>query len=109
MRFFRCCLFSDLDQIWMQDCKEEAERQLAYWWERARETKLKPFIKVVNTLMARRTGILAWYDAPVTNAMLEGINNKIKVMKRRAYGYRDDEYFTLLLLGLHDKTNAIRG
>ncbi|MBR1620519.1 MAG: transposase, partial [Prevotella sp.] len=44
-----------------------------------------------------------------TNATLEGINNKIKVMKRRAYGYRDDEYFTLLLLGLHDKTNAIRG
>jgi len=30
-------------------------------------------------------------------------------MKRRAYGYRDDEYFKLLLLGLHDKTNAIRG
>ena len=59
--------------------------------------------------MARRTGILAWYDATVTNAMLEGINNKIKVMKRRAYGYRDDEYFTLLLLGLNDKTDAIRG
>ena len=58
----------------MQDSKEEAERQLAYWCERARETKLKPFIKVANTLMARRTGILAWYDAPVTNAMLEGIN-----------------------------------
>ena len=102
-------LREDLDQIWMQDSKEEAERQLAYWCERARETKMKPFIKVANTLMARRTGILAWYDAPVTNAMLEGINNKIKVMKRRAYGYRDDEYFTLLLLGLHDKTNAIRG
>ena len=73
------------------------------------ETKLQPFVKVANTLMASRTGILAWYDAPVTNAILEGINNKIKVMKRRAYGYRDDEYFKLLLLGLHDKTNAIRG
>jgi len=56
-------LREDLDQIWMQDSKEEAERQLAYWCERARETKLKPFIKVANTLMARRTGILAWYDA----------------------------------------------
>ena len=38
-----------------------------------------------------------------------GIDNKIKVMKRRAYGYRDNEYFKLLLLGLHDKINAIRG
>ncbi|EFV03864.1 hypothetical protein HMPREF9420_1989 [Segatella salivae DSM 15606] len=54
-------------------------------------------------------GILAWYNAFVTNVMLEGINNKIKVMKRKAYGYRDDQYFNLLLLGIHDKTNAIWG
>lgn len=59
--------------------------------------------------MAKRSGILAWYDAPVTNAMLEGINNKIKVMKRRAYGYRDQLYFNLLLMGLKDNTNAFRG
>lgn len=59
--------------------------------------------------MAKRSGILAWYDAPVTNAMSEGINNKIKVMKRRAYGYRDRLYFKLLLMGLKDNTNAIRG
>ena len=59
--------------------------------------------------MAKRTGILAWYEAHVTNAILKGINNKIKVMKRKAYGFRDDEYFKLLLLGLKDSTNAIRG
>lgn len=102
-------LKEDLDQIWMQKSKEEGEKQLCYWCERARETKLKPFIKVANTLMAKRTGILAWYEAHVTNATLEGINNKIKVMKRKAYGFRDDEYFNLLLLGLKDSTNAIRG
>ena len=39
-------------------------------------------------------GILVWYNA---------------VMKRKAYGYRVDQYFNLLLLGLHDKTNAIWG
>lgn len=102
-------LKEDLDQIWMQKNKEEGEKQLCYWCERARETKLQPFIKVANTLMASRTGILAWYDAHVTNAMLEGINNKIKVIKRKAYGYRDDEYFNLLLFGMHDNTNSIRG
>ena len=31
-----------------------------------------------------------------------GINNKIKVMKRNAYGFRDDRYFTLRLYALHD-------
>jgi transposase len=102
-------LKEDLDLLWKQKNKEEAEKQLRYWCERARETKLQPLIKVANSLMARRTGLLAWYDVPITNAMLEGINNKIKVMKRRAYGYRDDEYFRLLLLGMKDETNAIRG
>jgi transposase len=102
-------LKEDLDQIWMQQTREEGERQLLYWYERAREIKLRPFIKAANTLMARRTGILAWYDASVTNAMLEGSNNKIKVMKRKAYGYRDEKYFKLLLFGLHDKTNTIWG
>lgn len=59
--------------------------------------------------MAKRSGILAWYDAPVTNAVQEGINNKIKVMKRRAYGYSDEQYFKLFLMGLKDNTNAIQG
>lgn len=102
-------LKEDLDQIWMQSSKQQAEKQLICRCERAKETKLTPFIKVANTIMAKRSGILAWYDAQVTNAMLEGINNKIKVMKRRAYGYRDQLYFNLLLMGLKDNTNAIRG
>ena len=102
-------LKEDLGQIWMQNSKEEGEKQRRYWCERARETKLKPFIKVANTLMAKRTGILAWYEAHITNAILEGINNQIKVMKRKVYGFRDDEYFKLLLLGLKDSTNAIQG
>ena len=108
-RFHAYYLKEDLDQIWMQSSKQQAEKQLIYWCERAKETKLTPFIKVANTIKAKRSGILAWYDAPVTNAMLEGINNKIKVMKRRAYGYRDQLYFKLLLMGLKDNTNAIRG
>ncbi|MBO7559518.1 MAG: transposase, partial [Bacteroidaceae bacterium] len=37
-----------------------------------------------------------------TTAMVEGINNKIKVMKREAYGFTDDRYFKLRLLSLHD-------
>jgi transposase len=52
--------------------------------------------------MAHRTGILAWYDGHLSTARLEGINNKIKVLKRVAYGYRDEEYFKLRLFALHD-------
>lgn len=97
-------LKEDIDQLWMQTDKEQAERQLRYWCDRARETKLPAMVKAANSLLARRTGILAWYDCRATNAVLEGTNNKIKVLKRKAYGYRDDEYFKLLLLGMKDET-----
>lgn len=97
-------LKEDLCQIWMQKSKAEGEEQLEYWCARARESKLTAMIKVANTLLAKRTGILAWYDCKMTNAVLEGTNNKVKVLKRKAFGYRDDEYFKLLLLGMKDET-----
>ena len=77
---------------------------MEYWCKCAQESKLPAMIKVANTLLSKQTGILAWYDCKVTNAILEGTNNKVKVLKRKAYGYRDDEYFKLLLLGMKDET-----
>ena len=46
------------------------------------------------TIMAYRTGILAWYDSPISTEKVEGINNKIKVMKKVAYGFRDEKVFS---------------
>ena len=40
------------------------------------------------TILAYRTGIPAWYDCPISTGKVEGINNKIKMMKRVAYGFR---------------------
>ena len=97
-------LKEDIAQIWMQNNKVEAEEQLRYWCDRAIESKLPAMVKVANTLLAKRTGILAWYDCKVTNAILEGTNNKVKLIKRKGYGYRDDEYFKLLLLDMKDET-----
>ena len=97
-------LKEDICQIWMQKDKKAGEEQLKYWCERAKESKLPAMVKVANSLLARRSGILAWYDCKATNAILEGTNNKVKVLKRKGYGYRDDEYFNLLLLGMHDET-----
>ena len=45
------------------------------------------------TIMAYRTGILAWYNCSISTEKVEGINNKIKVMKRVAYGFRDEKVF----------------
>ena len=54
------------------------------------------------TVLAYRRGILSWYDCHISTAKVEGINNKIKVMKRNAYGFRDERYFKLRLYALHD-------
>lgn len=59
-------------------------------------------MKMAGTLLAHRRGILAWYDCHISTGKVEGINNKIKVMKRNAYGFRDDRYFTLRLYAQHD-------
>jgi len=40
-------------------------------------------------------GILNHADYPIGTSRLEGINNKIKVIKRKAYGFHDDNYFAL--------------
>jgi len=52
------------------------------------------------TIMAYRTGILAWYNSPISTEKVEGINNKIKVMKRVAYGFRDEKVFSAKVM--HD-------
>ena len=57
---------------------------------------------MADAVMAYRTGILAWYDCPISTGKVEGINNKIKVMKRGGYGFRDERYFELRLYALHD-------
>ena len=102
-------LKEDLKEIWMQSSIKLAENKLNQWVKQARDSQLQPFIKLANTILLHRTGILAWYRCRISTAKVEGINNKIKVMKRVAYGFRDQVYFNLRLLGLHDKTNAFLG
>lgn len=96
-------LKEDLREIWNQDSKENGEKVLDLWIEQALDTKLHPLAVMANTLKAFKRGILAWYDFPISNGPIEGTNNKIKVLKRQAYGFRNDEFFTLKLYALHDK------
>ena len=98
-----------LREIWTQPSKQDAEDVLNNWVKQAEDAKVPLLKKFANTLMAHRTGILAWYDYHISTGKLEGINNKIKTMKRQAYGYRDEKFFELKILSLHDKTYAFVG
>ena len=62
-----------------------------------------------QTLEGYRTGILNWYDYPISSGPLEGINNKIGAMQRMAYGYKDKDYFIAKLYALHLAKFALIG
>ena len=95
-------LKEQMREIWTQINKEHASAVLNDWVRQARESKIPQLEKMANTLMLYRSGILAWYDCHISTGKVEGINNKIKVMKRNAYGFRDERYFKLRLYALHD-------
>lgn len=96
-------LKEDLKEIWNQLNKTDAEKVLEEWIKQANDSKIQPLIKMAATLRAYKPFILAWYDYPISNGPIEGTNNKIKVLKRQMYGFRNDEFFTLKLYALHDK------
>lgn len=91
-----------LQEVWKQDSYKEGEAVLDDWIKQARESKVPTIEKLGNSIAAYRTGILAYYKCRTSNAKVEGINNKIKVLKRNAYGYRDIDYFKLRLFNLHN-------
>jgi len=95
-------LKEQLKEVWKQPSKAQAKKVLCEWIEQAIKTGVSQLKKMANTLKKVSKGILAWYDCRISTAKVEGINNKIKVMKRSAYGFRDDRYFTLRLFSLHD-------
>lgn len=94
-------LKEDLRQIWEQSSSFTATRFLTDWCRRARASGIKVLQTMANTLEGYRSGILNWYRHQISTGPLEGLNNKIKTMKRQAYGYRDQEYFQLKLYALH--------
>ena len=94
-------LKEDLCQIWSQPNRRAAGRFLTDWCRRARASGIRVLQTMANTLEGYRNGILNWYCYPISTSPLEGTNNKIKTMKRQAYGFRDTEYFKLKLYALH--------
>jgi len=68
---------------------------LGDWYGKAVHSRIEPLRQFANRLKEKIEGVLAHCRWPLHTSLLEGINNKIKVLKRVAYGYRDDGYFFL--------------
>ena len=65
--------------------------------------------KMAHTIATHFYGNLTYYDYPISTGPLEGTNNKIKTMKRQAYGFRDDQFFKLKIMALHESKYALVG
>ena len=99
----------DLRQLWAQTDKAAAQAFLDDWIRRAQASRISMLVKFAKTLAAHRTGILSYYDYPISTGPLEGTNNKIKTMKRQAYGFRDIEFFKLKIMAIHEAKYALIG
>lgn len=102
-------LKEDLRQIWSQPDKRTARRLLRDWLARARASGIRMLVQFADTLEKHQEGVLNYYHYPISTGPLEGTNNKIQLMKRQAYGYRDHEFFKLKILGIHKTKRALVG
>lgn len=79
-------LFQD---FWEFDKKEEGSAFLAYWCDLVDEEGVLAFKKFVNTIKSHWSGVVNYIESQIANGIMEGINNKIQLLKRRARGYRN--------------------
>ena len=77
------CLAAILGEATPEDGQELLDEWLAW----ASRSRLAPFVKLAKTVRKHAAGILAYLDTKMTNGIVEGINNKLRVIARRAYGF----------------------
>jgi len=81
------------DDFWEMKDPVEAAAFLSFWCDLAKESKIFPMIKFANTVKSHWSGIINYIESNISNGVLEGINNKIQLAKRRARGYRNSKNF----------------
>lgn len=88
-------LKEDLKRLWEFKLAPAAQQFWKEWRGRALRSRIQPLRRFVHRLQEKMAGVLAhcWY--PLHTSLLEGMMNQIKVIKRKAFGFRDDDYFFL--------------
>jgi transposase len=84
-----------LKMLYYYSDREKVKETLDDWCSMASTIKYKSVQSFIKKLRNHEYGILNHADYPISTSPLEGMNNKIKVIKRKAYGFHDSKYFTL--------------
>ena len=99
----------ELRELWSQPSRRQMEVFLKDWCQKADQTTIGQMMKMAKRLRTHATGILAYARHPITSGKLEGINNKIKTLTKRSYGFHDENFFILRLLSLHHSKYKLLG
>jgi len=93
-------LKESFDQLWDYNRPGWARRFFEHWKDALKWQRLEPFRKFAAMVESHWDGIEAYCceENKVPLGFVEGINNKIRALQRRAYGYRDEDYFRLKIL-----------
>ncbi len=102
-------LKDELGELWNQPSRTQMKAFLKDWCEKAAQSGIGQMLKMAKTLRMHASGILAYAEHPITSARLEGINNKIKTLTKRSYGFHDENFFILRLLSLHHSKYKLLG
>ncbi len=87
-----------LKQIWKYRRRGWARRRLREWCLMARTVPHKIVHRFAGMLERQAYGILNHCEYPIHTSKIEGVNNTIKVIKRKAYGFNDQRYFSLKVI-----------
>jgi transposase len=86
-------LKESFQMFWDYQQPARSEAHLQQWMRAAKRTRLKAFKGFVHLLEAHLEGILAWTKLRLSNGALEGMNNKIKLVSHRSFGFRSARNF----------------
>ena len=100
----RAWVLKESFRAWYRETNRmRAEERLRLLEERIKDDSLPEFKQLLHTLSNWREEILNYFDYPITNGFVEGKNNRIKTIKRMAYGYRNIDNFRLRILATNSK------
>jgi transposase len=87
-RLYRAYLLKEqLRTLYHLDDPSEAGAHLDAWLAWASRSKLKPFLRLARSLRRYRAGILAALTLGLTNARLEGLHSKVRLLSHRSFGF----------------------
>ena len=88
-------LKESLVSVYALETEDQAVAHIYSWVESALASELEPFVELAWSVIEKIEYILNWFRCKKSSAISEGFNNKIKRLKRMAYGYKDIDYFKL--------------